>query len=178
MPEAELVKVKEWSGKWTINEFYRPIAEALTSKFSKELGHIAVPGVLFIDDRESKAQPKGRRVYATCGKVPGIWVDVIKQMTNRWFTHYIVFYKKNTDQMSREQIISLVYHELRHIAPDGDLRPHSIEDFTEMIDKLGPNWASTKANIPDLLDESIINWDDIQGPPSLFPEQNRLQVVK
>lgn len=178
MPEQDLVKVKEWSGKWTINEFYRPIAEALIKKFGNELGHIANHSILFIDDRESKAMPKGRRVYATCGKVPGLWVDVIKQMTNRWFTHYIVFYKKNTDMMSKEQIISLVYHELRHIDIAGELRPHCIEDFAEMIDKLGPNWASTKANIPNLLDDSIVSWADIQGPLSLFPEHNRLQVVK
>lgn len=178
MPELDLVKVNEWSGKWTINESYRPIAEALIAKFGKELGHIANHSILFIDDRESKAMPKGRRVYATCGKVPGIWMEVIKQMTNYWVTHYIVFYKKNTDMMSKEQIVSLVYHELRHIGIDGEMRPHSIEDFTEMIDKLGPNWAATKANIPNLLDESIVSWADIQGPPSLFPEQNRLQVVK
>ncbi|HBC95040.1 MAG TPA: hypothetical protein DCZ10_19640 [Pelotomaculum sp.] len=178
MPELDLMAVKEWGGHWVIREQYRPLAEKLVQKFPDKLDFALTNNILFIEDRESKAKSQGATVCARTGKIPGLWGEVIQQMTGKAFTHFIMFFRKNIDQMSKEQFTALMYHELRHIGPDGSLRKHHIEDWVEMVDKLGPNWAGTKATIADILDDKIIKWDDIQGPLSLFPEQNRLQVVK
>jgi len=176
MPEKNLVVVNEWNGKFLINEAYRPIAQALCLKFSNLY---AMPeNIVFIDDTQSSGLSQGRRIFAKTGKVPPLWSEAIEQMTSKNFTHFIIFYKNNTDMMSREQIVALVYHELRHIDSDGAIAPHDIEDWANMIDKLGPMWAITKANIPNLLDESIINWDSIKASPNLFPAESKLQVVK
>ena len=61
--------------------------------------------------------------------------------------------------------------------PKIDLVGHDIDDFVNMIEKLGANWPTTGSRIPDLLDDHITDWDSIQGPPTLFPESN-LRVVK
>jgi len=98
------------------------------------------------------------------------------QVTGHTYEYIIEIFKHNVEAMSREQIILLLYHEMRHINIEGKLVEHEINDWVCMIDKLGPNWATTKASVPDLLDEDI-NWENIQGPPTLFPEE-RLRVVK
>ena len=79
--------------------------------------------------------------------------------------------------MAKEQIVALVYHELRHVDPDGNMKHHDVEDWVEMVDKLGPNWADTKARIPNLLDMDI-NWDNIKSQPNLFESYTKLQLVK
>lgn len=71
MTEASrLVVVNEWTGKYQINEYYRPIAEGLTAKF-QELRHIMPKGILFIDNKESKGQNQGRIRLAQVRKVTG-----------------------------------------------------------------------------------------------------------
>lgn len=79
--------------------------------------------------------------------------------------------------MSREQIYALIYHELRHIGTDGKMVDHEINDWINMVEKLGMNWNTTRAPIPDLLDEGI-DWDSITGPATLFPAETTLRVVK
>ena len=68
--------------------------------------------------------------------------------------HYI-------ERMSQEQIIALIYHELRHIGPDGDLRDHDIEDWDNMVATLGKDWNSTKAEVKDLLSDDFI-WRSLE----------------
>lgn len=94
------------------------------------------------------------------------------------FEYYIEFFKRNIADLSREQIIAVVYHELRHIGPDGEIVLHDIEDWANMHYKLGPRWATTKAAIPDLLAEGV-DWDSIRGPQlRLFEDERVLRVVK
>lgn len=177
MPEA-IVKVDEWTGKWLINEAYRPIAEQLCRKFTKEIGHIATEEILFIDNGEAKKMAKGKKIFAQIGTIPAKYSEIVEQMTKKRFYYVMEFFKPHTDQLSKEQIVAVVYHELRHIGSDGKIIDHHITDWIEMIDKLGPAWVSTKGSIPDLLDEAVVNWDSIQGPLCLFPNESKLQVVK
>ncbi len=65
------------------------------------------------------------------------------------------------ERMSREQIIALIYHELRHIDEYGDLQPHDIEDWDNMIATLGKDWATTKAEIKNLIDDDI-PWEELE----------------
>jgi hypothetical protein len=96
----------------------------------------------------------------------------------------IEIFKANTAHMSRAQIVALLYHEMRHIqlvtTPNGsDIKivGHDIEDWSNMIEKLGVDWNSAKRPIPDLLDDNITDWDSIEGPMTLFSESN-LRLVK
>lgn len=173
----KIVVVEEWPGKWLINESYRPIAEQLCEKF-KEISHISVNEILFIDDTESNKVSKGKRVFAQIGKIPAKWAEVLEQTTKRRYYYFMEIFKQNTEQLSREQLIAVIYHELRHIGTDGKLVDHEINDWINMIDKLGPIWAITKGEIPDLLDDKIVNWESITGPITLFPVESKLQVVK
>jgi len=79
--------------------------------------------------------------------------------------------------MSREQVYALIYHELRHIDTDGSIKGHDIEDWTNMIEKLGVDWGSTRAGIPNLLGANV-DWESITGPATLFPAETTLRVVK
>lgn len=49
------------------------------------------------------------------------------------------------EKMTREQIIALIYHVLRHIDKWRDLQPHDIENWDNMVATLGKDWAETQA---------------------------------
>lgn len=169
-----LVKVDEWSGQYLVNDAYRPIAEALIEKY-QELGHIIPSTILFVDNTTGTGTTLDRRKNAQIGKIPGKWQEIIQQLTGRKFYYCMELFKKNICEMSQEQIIALIYHELRHIGSDGDLRHHDIEEWAEVIERLGVDWDTTKRSLPDLLDDDV-DWDSIQAR-GLFPEI-RLERVK
>ena len=178
-----IVVVDEFNGKYKINEHYKPIAKALKEKF-KELEYVPVDNILFVENTEDKRKNNNMTVYAQISKVPGRWEDLIYQMTKKQFEYMLEIYKENTREMSRQQIVALIYHELKHIqlvksaqGPKVDIVGHDVEDWFNMIEKLGSNWNSTKATIPNLLDDSI-NWDSIEGPARIFPTEAILKVVK
>lgn len=172
----ELIQVEEFTGKYFINEAYRPVAQALIKKY-KEIKHIIVNEILFIEDTESKKKKNGQIVFAQIGLIPDKWDDVIYQLTGRRFGYMMEIYKLNISMMSREQIYALIYHELRHIDRDGKLVGHDIEDWINMIEKLGADWGSTRASIPNILDGDV-DWESITGPATLFPAETTLRVVK
>lgn len=155
--------------KIRINEHYRPIAEALCKKH-EELKHVPVNNILFLDDVETEKKSKGKYVLAEIGKIPAKWSEVIEQTTGFYFELVLTVYRENTSHLSREQKIALIYHELRHIRDTAKglvLVGHDIEDWREMHDKLGPNWSSTHADMPDLLDAEF-DWSKFDPPPGLF----------
>lgn len=88
-------------------------------------------------------------------------------MTNKQFKamtgYYWVIETKNwyTKDMSREQIVALMYHELRHIGRLGELVPHNIEDWSNMIATLGTDWATSKSDIDDILADDF-KWDELR----------------
>jgi len=171
---TRLIVVDSWSGKYMINDAYRPIAMALADKYP-ELDHIKHHQILFIDNISGTGSHLDKKKYAQIGKIPGKWQEIIQQMTGRKFFYVMEMFRLNICEMSREQITALIYHELRHIDIDGDLKSHDIEDWTEMIEHLGPDWAVTISDIPDLLDDDV-DWDSIQVP-TLF-EESKLKLVK
>jgi hypothetical protein len=63
--------------------------------------------------------------------------------------------------MSREQIIALIYHELRHIDTYGDLQPHDVEDWSNMVATLGTDWNSTESRIKNLLEDEVL-WRELE----------------
>ncbi|MHB8124670.1 MAG: putative metallopeptidase [Desulfitobacteriaceae bacterium] len=178
-----IIAVQEFDGKYKINESYRPIAESLKAKF-KELEYVPVKNILFIENAEDKRKKNNSIIYAQISKMPGKWEEIIYQITGKYFEYMLEIFKENTIAMSREQIVALIYHELKHIqlvklkdGPKVDIIRHDVEDWFNMVEKLGVNWASTKGSIPNLLDEDI-NWESIEGPANLFPAETSLKLVK
>lgn len=184
MTEArKLVVVDEFNGEYLINEAYRPIAQALKDKFP-ELQHVPVKQILFVDRRLDTKKIGNKEVFAQVSKISTKFQQIIYQFSGHYFYFMIEVFKMSTAHMSRAQIAALLYHELHHIqlvhtktGSDIKIVGHDIEDWTEMIERLGVNWSTTKGSIPDILDDSVTDWDSIQGPITLFPEAN-LRLVK
>ncbi len=174
--EKNIITVDEFEGKYFINEAYRSIAADLIDKYP-ELSHIAPNSILFVDDRESKKKNKGQTIFAQISAIPEKWSDIVYQASGHPFEYLLEVYRENTAMMSREQIIALIYHELRHIGQDGKIKNHDIEDWTNMVEKLGVDWNVTQGSIPNLLDEEV-DWESIEGPANLFPAETTLRVVK
>jgi len=178
-----LVVVDEYGGEYLINEAYRPIAEQLKEKF-EELQYVPVKSMLFIDRQETKQKHANKIVCAQVSKIPNRFQDIIYQLTGKNFTYMIEVFKANTAHMNRAQIVALLYHEMRHIqlvvtenGADLKLVGHDVEDWAQMIERLGADWNTAKRQIPDLLDDSITDWDSIEGPQTLFSEPG-LRLVK
>lgn len=144
---------KHWIKSW----IYRPIAEKLTKKF-EEIKHIKPSKILFIEDMEWE-KPEGVRPKKH-------WIAKIskanKQFTEMTGYEYILETRNYfIERMSREQIIALFYHELRHIDGYGDLQPHDVEDWSNMVATLGTDWNSTEARIKNLLEDEVI-WRELE----------------
>ena len=168
---GRIVVVKEWAGKYQINEFYRPIAQGLAAKFT-ELRHVQPKGILFVDNTQGKKEHRGKKVLAQISMFPEKWYQIIYQLTGRAYLYMIEFFKENLQEATREQIIAVVYHELKHIGKDGELVAHDIEDWDVMYHKLGHDWMAKNRDIPDLLEEGV-DWDNLLQP-NLFSELKKL----
>jgi len=169
-----IITVNDFNGKFVISEAYRPIAQALVNKYS-ELEHINVDNILFIENTETRKKKNNSLVFAQISLMQEKWKDIIYQITEQNYTHILEIFKLNVLMMSREQIIALIYHELRHIGKDGSIINHDIEDWTNMVEKLGVDWSKYEADIPNILK---VDWDSIEGPANLFPAETILRVVK
>lgn len=164
--------------KYKINEIWRSVAEALCDKYP-ELGHIDVDQIIFLDNIKSKGKSRGRRIYAQTGLVSERWQEIVYQMTGQAFSFFIEFFKENTRHLSREQMIVLLYHELRHIDEEGKIIAHHIEEWSEVLEGLGPGWAFPGKAIPDLLGDDV-DWNALTGRNKrLLDEPGRtLRIVK
>lgn len=154
----KLDNAKFGDGHWIKNYAYRPIAEKLIEKF-EELRHINPYSVLFLEDVEwekpNSERPK-RHWMARVSKAN-------KQLAAMSGYGYILETRNYfIEKMSREQIIALIYHELRHIDKWGELQPHDIEDWDNMVATLGKDWATTKEEIENLINDDVI-WKELES---------------
>lgn len=153
----ELDNAKFGDKHWIKNWIYRPIAEKLIEKFP-EIRHIKPQKILFIEDVEWE-KPNSE-------KPKKCWMARISKANKQFsaMTGYEYILETRNyfiENMSREKIIALIYHELRHIDEYGDLQPHDIEEWDNMIATLGKDWAETKAEIENLIDDDII-WKELE----------------
>lgn len=142
---------------WIKNWIYRPIAKKLVNKFP-EIKHIKPKNILFIEDMEwekpESLKPK-RHWQARISKAN-------KQFSDMSGYDYILETRNYfIERMSREQIVALIYHELRHIDQCGDLQPHDIEDWDNIIATLGKDWSTTQAEIKNLIEDDIF-WEELE----------------
>jgi len=143
---------------WIKNYSYRPIANKLVDKF-KEIKHIQTEKILFIEDIEwhkpDSIKPK-KYWFARISKAN----NQLQSMTG--YDYVMETRNYFIERMNREQIIALIYHELRHIDEYGDIISHDVEDWDNLVSTLGRDWATAKAKIIDILDEGFEEWDELR----------------
>jgi hypothetical protein len=143
---------------WIKNDMYGGIAELLVSKFS-ELAHINVHEILFLEDVIWEEKPTGKRPWIAKTSKANQW------LVNTWGYRYVTQIRRYfTEKMSTEQLVALIYHELRHIGPYDDIVPHDIEDWSNMIATMGVDWDRTSTEIVDILDDEFPGWQDFRLP--------------
>ena len=157
---------------WIKNYLYRPIAIKLIQKF-EEVSHIIAEEILFIEDTEWKPKEGEKRPWqARISKAN-------KQLEAMTGYRYVLETRKYfTEAMSKEQIVALIYHELRHIDVEGDIVKHDIEEWSNLIATLGAGWNSRRSNIIDILELDV--WNELPGAEvqmSLFGDRT-LRAVK
>lgn len=145
----------EPSDRYQANEGYRSIARALVERFAS-LRHIALGTVLFVDDLEGRPGSNGRLRTVKVQKLS----PLLSWLTGWEFV--VTVFKQHTADFSRQQLIAMLYHALRHIGPDGKLTGHDIEEWADLYAALGADWATTQRSIPDLLG-SDIDWTAVKG---------------
>ena len=141
-----------------INDKMRPIAERLTAKY-KEIGHVRPDRILFVLCR---GKTGGKRiVLAKTFTISLKWQELLMQLGGE-YAHMIEFYHKTTAMLSQNQMTALVYHELAHIGPEGDLVRHDTEDWWRMIAGMGRHCFYPDAGCPDLLAPDV-DWKRLTG---------------
>lgn len=148
---GDIHDIKSW--------YYGPIAAELIEKF-EELRHIDAGRVLFLENTNWKP-PKG-------GISKWTWIARVKKANEHlqriWGYDFIMEIREwFSCQMSTEQIIALVYHELRHIGEDGSLLHHDVEDWNNMVATLGTNWDSPEAEIINLLSDDFKEFEALRS---------------
>lgn len=154
----KLDNAKFGDNHWIKNYIYRPIAERLIEKFP-ELKHINPRSILFIEDMDWE-KPNSERPKKH-------WMARISKANKQFaaatgYSYILETRNYFIERMSRAQIIALIYHELRHIDTYGDLQPHDIEDWDNMIATLGKDWDTTKEEIQNLIEDDII-WKELES---------------
>lgn len=176
MDSKNLVVIKEFNGKFRINDFYRDPAEKLVNKFDL-LQHIPVESILFVENLNGKGKTKNKVKLAEVRKIPERWYDLIYQMTGRKFEYMIEFYRENLERKTPEQILIALYHELRHIGPTGDLIHHDHEDFSEISQAIGFDWTGDHRFFANILADGV-SWDTLELQTKLSLDSPGLRLAK
>ena len=138
----------------------KPLAEALIRKYD-ELRHIEVDRILFLLNRRS-AGSKKRVVLAKTTKVPPKWQEILHQLGSMGFTCIMEFYEKTTACLDENQMVALVYRELRKIGREGDVAPPDVHEWWNVLEGLGRCWFYPNQTCPNLLDENV-DWRKLMG---------------
>lgn len=151
-----------------VNSRMRPIAQDLIKKF-EELRHLEADKILFVVNNKH-VPSKTKIVYAKTSKISDKWRDLLYQMGSIGFLYMVEFYGKSTSLLDENQIIALVYSELRRIGPEGKLISPDTNDWWQLLMGLGRHWYYPDAECPNIL-EAGKTWRDLMGdhyePPKI-----------
>ena len=96
--------------------------------------------------------PKERTWVAQVKKAP-------KDLANIWGYWYILTIRQHlVHDKTPEQIVALIYHELRHVGPYGEIIQHDIEDWACIVETLGKDWFERFDMADDILAGNF-EWD-------------------
>jgi predicted metallopeptidase len=149
--------------QYRVNESYREIATRLVDKF-KDVRHVCVGSIAFVDNEDGKGQSKGKTVYARISTIPEKLQPLLKDKAQQYV---IEVFKVSTMDFSREQLVLAIYHELKHIALDGNLVGHDVEEWNSVLATVGAGWTETRMSLPDLLGEGF-DWTGVEPAQRLL----------
>ena len=86
-----------------------------------------------------------KKKYADCKRVSSSFKAFIP------YKYIITFYDYNTALLSDNQKKLLMYHELKHIDPEGGLKRHDVEDFEKILREYGFDYLEEGVKVPDIL---------------------------
>lgn len=166
----------KWGEKhWIKNYSYSEISKRLIARF-EELNGINPNEILFLEDTEW--EPGGAK-YNWKAQTKKANKQLTELTGFKWIIETRQYY---TNQMSREQLILLLYHELRHIDPSDDgLKKHDVEEWNNIVATFGRGWDTTKSSIQDILDNEFEDWDILiktERQLTLFDNGAHLKAVK
>ena len=138
----------------------KPLAEALIRKYD-ELRHIEVDRILFLLNRRS-AGSKKRVILAKTAKVPPKWQEILYQLGAMDFAYIMEFYEKTTSVLDENQMVALVYRELRRIGREGDVAPPDVHEWYNVLMGLGRHWFYPDHTCPNLLGDDV-DWRKLMG---------------
>lgn len=145
----KLKNAKFGKKSWIVNEFYEPIARALIHKFEETFKHLNKSRILFIEDREWEPQNASWNWKARIKKVS----DQFKEATG--YDYIIETRGYYTSEMTREQLVLLIYHELKHVGLDGKLIHHDIEDWGNIVATFGREWHEGTQEVINILSDEF-----------------------
>ena len=117
------------------NSRIRPIAEELVKKY-EELRHIDPSKILFVLNHAASGESKKKIILANTSRISPKWTEIIFQLGACSFFHTMEFYSKTTSMLDENQMVALVYRELRSIGPEGQIVSPDVHDWWQIL-KIG-----------------------------------------
>lgn len=146
-----------------VNKRMKPLAKQLIEKFD-ELKHIDPDKILFVLNHKY-AGSKSRIVLAHTTRISPKWTEIIYQLTDKPKLSYfykIEFYSRTTSALDENQMIALLYSELRRIGPEGKIVVPDVHDWWQVVIGLGRKWFYPNETCANLLDEGV-DWKKLMG---------------
>ena len=143
------------------NSRIRPIAEELVKKY-EELRHIDPSKILFVLNHAASGESKKKIILANTSRRSPKWTEIIFQLGACSFFHTMEFYSKTTSMLDENQMVALVYRELRSIGPEGQIVSPDVHDWWQILMGLGRYWFYPDQTCPNLLDDKV-DWKKLMG---------------
>ena len=146
-----------------VNKRMLPLAKQLIEKYD-ELKHIDPEKILFVLNHKA-AGSKNRIVLAHTSKISPLWTELIYQLTSAPKLSYfykIEFYARTTNSLDENQMIALLYSELRRIGPEGKIMTPDVHDWWQLVIGLGRKWFYPNESCANLLDDGV-DWKKLMG---------------
>jgi hypothetical protein len=142
------------------NARMRPIADSLIKKY-RELSHIPLESILFIVNHKYSGSKK-KITLARTARVPEKWRDILFQLKAVSYSYIMEFFGKTTACLDENQMIALVYRELRRIGPEGEIMAPDTNEWWQVLMGLGRHWFYPDMSCPNLLDDKV-DWRSLLG---------------
>jgi hypothetical protein len=138
----------------------RPIADSLIKKYN-ELSHIPLESILFVVNHKYSGSKK-KITLARTARVPEMWRDILFQLKAVSYSYIMEFFGKTTACLDENQMIALVYRELRRIGPEGEIVAPDTNEWWQVLMGLGRHWFYPDTSCPNLLDDKV-DWKSLLG---------------
>lgn len=129
--------------------------------------------IIFVENTTDEPQSNGDTKRAGIVKIPARFRSLLRQFTGHHFEYVIEVYRINCLGMTPAKLTALLYHQLRHIGAEGEIIPHHVQDFSEIVQAFGGHWFYL--DIPDLLAPGV-TWENAIAR-TLFPEPDQSKVA-